>query len=154
MNVLFAYDGSESADAALAAVAAIVEPHDVEAVVLCVWEPLTLQALRAERFGGWSAVPLDVTELDEQTEKQAELLAEQGARVAREHGYDARGISVADRHDVAGTILATADELAVDLIVLGARGLAGVRAFLGSVSNHVVQHAQRPVLVVPANSSS
>jgi nucleotide-binding universal stress UspA family protein len=55
---------------------------------------------------------------------------------------------------VAGTILATADELAVDLIVLGARGLAGVRAFLGSVSNHVVQHAQRPVLVVPAKSSS
>jgi len=150
MNVLFAYDGSKSADAALAAVAAIVDPHTVEAVVLCVWEPLTLQALRAERFGDWFAVPLDVTELDEQTEKQAELLAEQGARAAREHGYDARGISVADKEHVADTILATADELEVDLIVLGARGLAGVRAYLGSVSNHVIQHAQRPVLVVPA----
>ena len=149
MNVLFAYDGSESSDAALAAVAAIVDPHGVEAVVLCVWEPLTLQALRAERFGGWSAVPLDVTELDEQAEKQAELLAEHGARIAREQGYDARGISVADTEDVAGTILATADELEADLIVVGARGLAGVRAFLGSVSNHVVQHAHRPVLVVP-----
>jgi nucleotide-binding universal stress UspA family protein len=154
MNVLFAYDGSESADSALAAVATIVDPRNVEAVVLCVWEPLTLQALRAERFGDWFAVPFDVTELDEQTEKQAELLAEHGARVAREHGYDARGISVADKQDVAGTILATADELAVDLIVLGARGLAGVRAFLGSVSTHVVQHAHRPVLVVPTKSSS
>jgi nucleotide-binding universal stress UspA family protein len=153
MNVLFAYDGSESADAALAAVAAIVDPHNVEAIVLCVWEPLTLQALRTERFGGWVSVPLDVTELDEQAEKQAELLAEQGARMAREHGYDARGISVADKQDVAGTILATADELEVDLIVLGARGLAGVRAFLGSVSSHVVQHAHRPVLVVPMKSS-
>jgi hypothetical protein len=48
MDVLFAYDGSESADAALATVAAIVDPHNLEAVVLCVWEPLTLQALRAE----------------------------------------------------------------------------------------------------------
>jgi nucleotide-binding universal stress UspA family protein len=153
MNVLFAYDGSESADAALAAVAAIVDPHNVEAVVLCVWEPLTLQALRAERFGGWSAVPLDVTELDEETEKQSEQLAEHGVRLAREHGYDARGISVADQQDVAGTILATADELEADLIVLGARGLAGVRAFLGSVSNHVVQHARRPVLVVPSKPS-
>jgi nucleotide-binding universal stress UspA family protein len=153
MNVLFAYDGSESADAALAAVAAIVDPHNVEAVVLCVWEPLTLQALRAERFGGWSAVPLDVTELDEETEKQSEQLAEHGVRFAREHGYDARGISVADQQDVAGTILATADELEADLIVLGARGLAGVRAFLGSVSNHVVQHARRPVLVVPSKPS-
>ena len=153
MNVLFAYDGSESADAALAAAAAIVDPHDADAVVLCVWEPLTLQTLRAERFGGWVAVPLDVTELDEQAEKQAELLAEHGARAAREHGFDARGISVADKEDVAGTILATADELEVDLIVLGARGLAGVRAYLGSVSSHVVQHAHRPVLVVPVKSS-
>jgi nucleotide-binding universal stress UspA family protein len=153
MNVLFAYDGSESADVALAAVAAIVDPHNVEAVVLSVWEPLVVQAIRAERFGGWSAVPLDVTELDEQAEKQAGELAEHGARVAREHGYDTRGISVADKQDVAGTILATADELEVDLIVLGARGLAGVRAFLGSVSNHVVQHAHRPVLVVPMKPS-
>ena len=153
MNVLFAYDGSESADDALAAIAAIVDPHNVEAVVLCVWEPLVVQALRAERFGGPPAVPLDVAELDEQSEKQAELLAEHGARLAREHGYSARGIWVADKQDVAGTILATADELEVDLIVMGARGLAGVRAFLGSVSNHVVQHAHRPVLVVPGKPS-
>lgn len=153
MNVLFAYDGSESADYALAAVAAIVDPDTVEAVVLCVWEPLVLQALRAERFGAWSAVPTDVTELDEQAEKQAEQLAEHGARLAREHGYDARGISVADKQDIAGTILATAEQFDVDLIVLGARGLAGVRAFLGSVSNHVVQHAHRPILVVPAKPS-
>ena len=36
----------------------------------------------------------------------------------------------------------------------GARGLAGVRAFLGSVSNHVFQHSPRPVLVIPARSAS
>jgi nucleotide-binding universal stress UspA family protein len=150
MKVLFAYDGSESADAALAAAAAIVDPHDVEAVVLCVWEPLALQALQAERFGSWPAVPLDVSELDEEAKKQAGQLAEHGVRLAREHGYSARGVSVAEQQDVAGTILATADELEADLIVLGARGLAGVRAFLGSVSNHVVQHAHRPVLVIPS----
>jgi nucleotide-binding universal stress UspA family protein len=154
MNVLFAYDGSEHADAAIAAAAAIVDPHDVEAVVLSVWEPFAMQALRTAQFGGEPAVPLDVAEVDEQSQEQAEQLAEHGARVAREHGYSARGVSVADKDDVAGTIVATADELNVDLIVLGARGLAGVRAFLGSVSNHVVQHAHRPVLVVPAKSSS
>ena len=32
---------------------------------------------------------------------------------------------------------------------LKAAVLTGVRAFLGSVSNHVVQHAHRPVLVIP-----
>ena len=154
MNVLFAYDGSESADAAIAAAAAIIDPHDVEAVVLSVWEPFAMQALRTAPFGVEPAVPLDVPEGDEQSRDRAERLAEHGARLAREHGYNARGVSVADKDDVAGTIVATANELDVDLVVLGARGLAGVRAFLGSVSNHVVQHAERPVLVVPAQSSS
>ena len=115
------------------------------------WEPLTLQA---ERFGGWSAVPLDVTELDEQAEKQAELLAEHGARIARAQGYDARGISVADTEDVAGTILATVDELEVDLIVLGARGLAGVRAFLGACRTMSSSTRIARVLVLPVKSTS
>lgn len=36
-----------------------------------------------------------------------------------------------------------------DLIVIGSRGLGGIREFvLGSVSHNVVQHAQVPVLVV------
>jgi hypothetical protein len=56
---------------------------------------------------------------------------------------------VADQRKIADTIVEDAAELDVDLIVLGARGLTGVRAFLGSVSNHVLQNARRPVLVVP-----
>ncbi|GGH09812.1 universal stress protein [Paenibacillus segetis] len=36
-----------------------------------------------------------------------------------------------------------------DLIIIGSRGLGGIREFvLGSVSHNVVQHAQIPVLVV------
>lgn len=42
-----------------------------------------------------------------------------------------------------------ADELAVDLIVIGARGLnPAARWLLGSVSEKVVRHATRPVTVV------
>jgi nucleotide-binding universal stress UspA family protein len=47
------------------------------------------------------------------------------------------------------TILAYAEERNMDLIVLGSRGLGGVREFvLGSVSHQVVQQARIPVLVV------
>jgi nucleotide-binding universal stress UspA family protein len=47
------------------------------------------------------------------------------------------------------TIIAAAKERFFDLIVIGCRGLGGVREFmLGSVSHYVVQHAQIPVLVI------
>jgi nucleotide-binding universal stress UspA family protein len=148
-TVLFAYDGSESANAAIATAARLLGRHDVDAVVLSVWEPLVVDALRAARFGGWLAVPPNAEVVDERSEQQARSLAEHGARVASELGFHARPLSVADEREIVDTIVASAQELEVDLIVLGARGLTGVRAFLGSVSNHVLQHARRPVLVVP-----
>jgi nucleotide-binding universal stress UspA family protein len=43
-----------------------------------------------------------------------------------------------------------ADELDVTLVVMGSRGLAGLRSvLLGSVSDHVLRHIHRPILIVP-----
>jgi nucleotide-binding universal stress UspA family protein len=51
--------------------------------------------------------------------------------------------------EVALEIVALAEELQADLIVMGSRGLGGVRrALMGSVSDSVVRHAHCPVLVV------
>jgi nucleotide-binding universal stress UspA family protein len=52
----------------------------------------------------------------------------------------------------AGTaIMAKADELNADVIVVGTHGRTGAaHALLGSVAERVVQRAHRPVLVVPA----
>ncbi len=51
--------------------------------------------------------------------------------------------------DVATTICRVAEELGVDVIVVGSHGRTGLeRMFLGSVSEHVVRHAPCPVLVV------
>jgi nucleotide-binding universal stress UspA family protein len=95
----------------------------------------------------------DVAEFDAQSEDEARQLAEYGARLAAETGFAARPLWVADTRAIADTIVERADELDADLIVLGARGLTGIRAFLGSVSNHVLQHAHRPVLVIPAKTA-
>lgn len=49
----------------------------------------------------------------------------------------------------AEVILEYAKQNDIDLIVIGSRGLGGIREFvLGSVSHNVVQHAAIPVLVV------
>jgi nucleotide-binding universal stress UspA family protein len=49
----------------------------------------------------------------------------------------------------AAEIVDLAEELGVGLVVVGSRGLGGVRrALMGSVSDSVVRHAHCPVLVV------
>jgi nucleotide-binding universal stress UspA family protein len=153
--ILFAYDGSAHADAAITEASRLVGHGDASAVVLAVWEPLLVQALRSERFGSMTlAVPADVGEDDGRSAEAARRLAEHGARVAREAGFDARARWVADSRTIATGVIESADELDADLIVMGSRGLTGISAFLGSVSNHVLQHTHRPVLIVPAASEA
>jgi nucleotide-binding universal stress UspA family protein len=149
MTILFAYDGSDGANAAIEKTARLIGRADADAVVLSVWEPLTVAALRAVSLGGPLAVPLDVETEDERSADNALQLAEHGAERARALGFNARAAAIADEREVADTIVAHADEVDADLVVVGARALTGLRAFLGSVSNHVLQHAHRPVLVVP-----
>ncbi len=146
---MFAYDGSDGADAAIAASDRLLGHESAEVVVLTVWEPLTVEAIRAMRFGSVPPIPPDVSEIDDNEEAQAKRLAEHGARLAGEAGFEARAIWVADQRRIADAIIEGAEELDADLIVTGARGLTGVSALLGSVSNRVVEHAHRPVLVVP-----
>jgi nucleotide-binding universal stress UspA family protein len=148
MTILFAYDGSESAQAALRAAASIVDAQETNAIVISVWEPLLVDVVRASKFGP-VGMPTNTAELDERAEAAARHVAELGAQLVGELGFHTRSLAIADNSDVAGAIVAAADDVDADLIVLGARGLTGVRAYLGSVSNHVLQHARRPLLVIP-----
>mgnify|MGYP002352803807 CR=1 FL=1 len=51
----------------------------------------------------------------------------------------------------ADTIVSQSEILNVDLVVIGARGLANpaVRLLVGSVTDKVLRHSQRPVTVIP-----
>ena len=75
--------------------------------------------------------------LDEQVRK----VGEAGGTVAQAH------LRIGERRDRA--IVHLADELGAGLIVMGSRGLGGIRrALMGSVSDSVVRHAPWPVLIV------
>ena len=75
--------------------------------------------------------------LDEQVRK----IEEAGGSVAIAH------LRMNERRDEA--IVHLAEEIGVDLIVMGSRGFGGLRrALLGNVADSVVRHAHCPVLVV------
>lgn len=77
-----------------------------------------------------------------------DAIAEQAANRARELGAPDVTVQVM-AGDYAKGILETADEVGADLIVMGSRGLGGLKGLLlGSVSNKVTQHAACSVLTV------
>ena len=141
-RILICYDGSENAALAVDAAAALLGPRD--AVVLTVAPAMTF----AESMAATSSlVPggafEDLNEID------ARRRAEDGAERARRAGFEAEA-----RATIASTtwqgIVDVADELDAAAIVIGSRGLAGVRELAhGSVSHEVATHARRPVLIVP-----
>jgi nucleotide-binding universal stress UspA family protein len=141
--VLLCDDGSEPAANAIRDAAPLLSGR--EAIVLYVWQSVAASPL-AGIGGGLAGFPDDV---DHRIAIAAEEAAERGAERAREAGFDARAFSVQAIGPVWGAIVDTAREQDAALIVIGARGLGGVqRALLGSVSEKVARHADRPVLVV------
>ncbi|GLZ07474.1 universal stress protein [Actinomadura sp. NBRC 104412] len=148
MTMLIAFDGSEDARAAIAYAGARIRPEP--AVVLTVWEPLLTQT-------AWppTAEPMPLPGETWAEEREAERIAGEGARLALDAGLpDARPRAERGAGPVWATIVDVARELDATLIVTGSRGLSGVKSvLLGSVSDRVLHHADRPVLIVPPPSA-
>ena len=72
---------------------------------------------------------------------QVKTIEQSGGKVARKH------VRASQRHP-SDEIVRVAEEIGADLMVMGSRGLGGVRrALMGSVSDSVVRHAHCSVLV-------
>jgi nucleotide-binding universal stress UspA family protein len=140
-RILLATDGSQEAELAALRAVELADATDSELHVVHVGVvPIFLQSYPGT-LGYYG-------KLHEQIEEESrELLRKQSLRVK------AAGGTVARAHlrmgEVALEIVALAEELGAGLIVMGCRGLGGVRrALMGSVSDSVVRHAHCPVLVV------
>jgi nucleotide-binding universal stress UspA family protein len=141
-QILICYDGSEDAERAVDTAAALLGPR--EAVVLTVAPAMTFAegvAASSSMVSGGAFEDLNYAD--------ALRRAQAGAMHARRAGFDAEA-----RAAIASTtwqgILDVADELDAAAIVIGSRGLGGLRELArGSVSHDVATHARRPVLIVP-----
>jgi nucleotide-binding universal stress UspA family protein len=146
--LLICYDGSEDARHAIKSAARLLGGR--RAQVLTVWEPTP-----AMSFGGLgtSTTVVNFAELDRAAAEHGGRVAEEGVRVAREEGLGAEPVTSKAAGPVWRTILEIADREDAAVIVMGCRGLTGVRSLLlGSVSSAVIHHAERPTLVVPHGS--
>ena len=96
---------------------------------------------------------VNFVELDRAAAEDGSRIAHEGVRIAQQAGLEAEPIAVKATGPVWKTILEVADGRRVSTIVMGSRGLTGVRSMLlGSVSSAVVHHAERPTLVVHRSS--
>ena len=143
--LLLCYDGSEPAKHAIERAADLLGTR--HAVVLTVWQPTAV--LGSFAWAGATESMLNYVELDRAAAELGARIVSEGARVAEEAGMHAEPLAVEATGPVWKTILEVAESHGVSTIVIGSRGLTGLRSMLlGSVSTAVVHHADRPTLVI------
>jgi nucleotide-binding universal stress UspA family protein len=151
MSVLICYDGSPSAKHALSVVHATLggEP----AILLHIWNPPAEYLADAFSTSDAPAGP-SLGRLEQLALERAQAIAQQGHDLAGELGISAQVRVERNESSIWSTMLAVADEIDAKLLVIGTRGATAVQsALLGSVSNAVIHHSTRPVLVVPSPAS-
>lgn len=150
--ILIAYDGSPPARAAVSEAGRLFAPG--EAIVLTIWEPgLAEMMIMPDATGmGSTMLPFDPSvtrEVEQASEERAQRIAAEGAELAHEVGLSARALAVEDLTDPPDAIVAAAETHNARTIVIGSRGLGGLKSkLLGSTSKAVLRRAACPVVVV------
>jgi nucleotide-binding universal stress UspA family protein len=137
--ILIAYDGSEYAKAAIEQAGEQLRDGR-RAIVLTVWQPLSPNGF----VGTPGVAPVG---LEEDVEREAHRVAEEGAALARGAGFEAKPL-VARGDPTWERIVESADEHDASIVVMGSHGRTGIsRMLLGSVAGTAASHTPRPVLI-------
>jgi nucleotide-binding universal stress UspA family protein len=144
-KMLVATDGSDEARLALTTAADLAKSTNSELHIAYVF-PTAVQRPFPNPITSRPAEVLE-HELEEAMGQAQSFLDREVEQVKGE------GVEVADTHLVRGQpdreLVHISEEIGAGLIVMGSRGLGGLRrALMGSVSDSVVRHAHCPVLVV------
>ncbi|MBI5103914.1 MAG: universal stress protein [Solirubrobacterales bacterium] len=146
-TILIAYDGSDAARNAIAQ-AGLVFPRG-RAVVATVWRSLAEAAGVARAAMPDAIITEAVDQLNAAAEGEAARVAEEGCELARAAGLDASPRTLGADGSVWTALVRFAHDTEPRAVVVGSRGRSALRsAVLGGVSNAVVHHCRRPVLVV------
>ncbi len=147
--ILIAYDGSADARAAVERAGQLLPGE--EATVLVVWEPFVEVMTHSGAGLGIAPDIVNFDEIDAASEAAAKQRADEGVELGRGAGLAAEPRTCSQDGTVWRAIVTQARDVDARAIVMGTRGLTGVKSvLLGSVSHGVLHHADRPVIVVPS----
>jgi len=152
--IVIAYDGSPAAEHAVCEAGELLAGRP--ALVVVVWKRgLGFELLELPTATlGFPPAKLDIRtaiEIDEEMQERAKLLAHKGAVLARDAGFEAEGLAIADdvEVEVAETITDVARKRDAQAIVIAAHAHgSAAEVVLGSTTRLVVRRAPCPVLVV------
>jgi nucleotide-binding universal stress UspA family protein len=153
--VLIAYDGSEISRAAIRRAAELFAGRS--AVLATVWEPglatvsveLSMGSPNMAMGGTLPPDPATVEAVDRSQREHASTVAAEGAEFARSVGLKAEPQAVPDEVNVADMLIEIARARGAAVVVVGSHGISGMRKrLLGSVSRKLIEHCDRPVLVI------
>jgi nucleotide-binding universal stress UspA family protein len=139
-KILLATDGSREASLAARTAVNLADKTGSELHVAFV--------LRTQDALDYDALGFDVERPSEEVRRMGKRLLDEQVRQVEEAGGTVAGAHLrTGRPDQ--EIVAAGEDMGAGLIVLGSRGLGGIkRALMGSVSDSVVRHAHCPVMVV------
>jgi len=146
-KILVAVDGSKPSNDALDYAIDIAEKYGSAEVQLV----HVIQNISSIVYtGGAGLEPIWIGSLSDDLEKSGKLILKDAKKKIKEKKTKIKKISTKLLHgNPADEIVKLAKDEKFDLIVIGSRGLSGVKELiLGSVSSKVVNHATVPVLVV------
>jgi nucleotide-binding universal stress UspA family protein len=136
-KILLATDGSEDAKLAARAAADLSDKTGAELHIIHAWQYVPHPVLDSEHYE---------EEAKRLLKEQTELVARAGATVTETY---------LEMDSPVDAILDLSEEIGADLTVVGSRGHGPVeRLLLGSISEGVVHHATRPVLVLRGKQDS
>lgn len=153
--LIIGFDGTPAAERAVRESARLLGPRP--ALVVTVWEAgRAFEMVTSPLLGlDMPAAALDVrtaTDIDKAMYEAAQRIAQHGAALANEAGFQGEALVVADELTVADTLLRVARERGSSAIVVGAHGHGALtELLLGSTTRGVLKHADCPVIVVHAD---
>ncbi|AKS33522.1 universal stress protein [Mycolicibacterium goodii] len=147
MKVVVGYDGSLSANGAIRTAGALF-PGAEAVIVYLSTPPFGSKGLRARLRHSARNVDELIDLVDRESEGESARLVDIGVTLARAAGWTPQPLV---KRTWAGEGLGLAqvgEELQPEVMVVGARGIGASESKIGSVSDLVVHHSPRPVLVV------